>query len=167
MISSRRSAPYHNHVLTSTVAHRFSRIAPRPRPEARTAGGLQASASHMLLHDRRAGDIIFTKGLSAIAPLRLRLKYRVHTAKEGGRHAVDHPHYHLTTWAPFVSQAPVIVDVRIDDDYRAAPRLLPGDLRRDHHSSRNGPQSVPREIGCGRMPKGAEAEQGRDRLVAT
>src|SRR5215468_4885446 len=90
MISSRRSAPYHNHVLTSTVAHRFSRIAPRPRPEARTAGGLQASAGHMLLHDRRAGDIIYSKGLSAIsskvlsaiAPLRLRLKYRVHTAKK-------------------------------------------------------------------------------------
>jgi len=33
--------------------------------------------------------------------------------------------------------------------------------------SRNGLQSVQREIGCGRMPKGAEAEQGRDRLVAT
>jgi rhodanese-related sulfurtransferase len=33
-----------------------------------------------------------------------------------------------------VSQAPAIVDVRIDEDYRADPRLLPGSLRRDHRS---------------------------------
>jgi len=28
--------------------------------------------------------------------------------------------------------APAVVDVRIDDDYRADPRLVPGSLRRDH-----------------------------------
>jgi hypothetical protein len=33
-----------------------------------------------------------------------------------------------------VSQGPAIVDVRIDDHYRAAPRLLPGSLHRDHHT---------------------------------
>src|SRR5262245_40623417 len=119
MISSRRNAPYHNHVLTCTVAHRSSWIAPRPRPEARTAGGLQASASHMLLHDRRAGDIIFTKGLSAIAPFRLLSRPSCHGS---GRPAVEPRHCRLTTWAPFVSQAPAIVAVRIDYDYRAAPR---------------------------------------------
>jgi rhodanese-related sulfurtransferase len=30
--------------------------------------------------------------------------------------------------------APAIVDVRIDDDYRADPRLLPGSLRRDYRA---------------------------------
>jgi rhodanese-related sulfurtransferase len=30
---------------------------------------------------------------------------------------------------------PAIVDVRIDNDYRADPRLLPGSLRRDHRTS--------------------------------
>ncbi len=29
---------------------------------------------------------------------------------------------------------PAIVDVRIDDDYRADPRLVPGSLRQDHRS---------------------------------
>jgi hypothetical protein len=32
------------------------------------------------------------------------------------------------------SQAPAIVDSRIDDDYRADPRWLRGSLRRDHRS---------------------------------
>jgi rhodanese-related sulfurtransferase len=31
-------------------------------------------------------------------------------------------------------QAPVVVDVRIDDDYRADPRLLPGSIRRDYRA---------------------------------
>jgi rhodanese-related sulfurtransferase len=31
-------------------------------------------------------------------------------------------------------RAPTIVDVRIDDDYRADPRLLPGSFRRDHRN---------------------------------
>src|SRR5262252_3930452 len=31
-------------------------------------------------------------------------------------------------------QAPAIVDVRIDDDYRADARLLPGSLRRDYRA---------------------------------
>ena len=31
--------------------------------------------------------------------------------------------------------APAIVDVRIDDDYRADPRLLPGSIRRDHKAT--------------------------------
>jgi rhodanese-related sulfurtransferase len=31
-------------------------------------------------------------------------------------------------------QAPAIVDVRTDDDYRADPRLLPGSLRREHRA---------------------------------
>src|SRR5262245_25440885 len=30
--------------------------------------------------------------------------------------------------------APTVVDVRIDDDYRADPRLLPGSLRRDYRA---------------------------------
>jgi rhodanese-related sulfurtransferase len=33
-----------------------------------------------------------------------------------------------------LAQAPVIVDVRMDDDYRADPRLLPGSLRRDYRT---------------------------------
>ena len=32
-------------------------------------------------------------------------------------------------------QAPAVVDVRIDDDYRADPRLLPGSVRRDYRAS--------------------------------
>jgi rhodanese-related sulfurtransferase len=32
-------------------------------------------------------------------------------------------------------QAPAVVDVRIDDDYRSDPRLLPGSVRRDHRST--------------------------------
>ena len=31
---------------------------------------------------------------------------------------------------------PAIVDVRIDDDYRADPRLVPGSLRRDYRVHR-------------------------------
>src|SRR5215831_6244137 len=31
-------------------------------------------------------------------------------------------------------QAPAIIDVRTDEDYRADPRLLPGSLRRDHRA---------------------------------
>jgi len=30
--------------------------------------------------------------------------------------------------------APALVDVRIDDDYRADPRLVPGSLRRDYRA---------------------------------
>jgi rhodanese-related sulfurtransferase len=30
--------------------------------------------------------------------------------------------------------APAVVDVRIEDDYRADPRLVPGSLRRDHRA---------------------------------
>jgi hypothetical protein len=30
--------------------------------------------------------------------------------------------------------SPVVVDVRIDDDYRADPRLIPGALRRDYRT---------------------------------
>ena len=33
--------------------------------------------------------------------------------------------------------APAIVDVRIDEDYRADPRLLPGSLRRDYRAMGN------------------------------
>ena len=32
-------------------------------------------------------------------------------------------------------QAPAVVDVRIDDDYRSDPRLLPGSVRRDHRAT--------------------------------
>ena len=32
-------------------------------------------------------------------------------------------------------QAPAVVDVRIDDDYRSDPRLVPGSVRRDHRST--------------------------------
>ncbi len=31
-------------------------------------------------------------------------------------------------------QAPAFVDVRIDDDYRADPRLLPGSIRHDYRT---------------------------------
>ena len=31
-------------------------------------------------------------------------------------------------------QTPAIVDVRIDDDYRADPRMLPGSVRRDYRT---------------------------------
>jgi hypothetical protein len=30
--------------------------------------------------------------------------------------------------------APTVVDVRIDEDYRADPRLMPGSLRRDYRA---------------------------------
>src|SRR5262245_39725104 len=30
--------------------------------------------------------------------------------------------------------SPAVIDVRIDDDYRADPRLVPGSLRRDHRA---------------------------------
>ena len=33
-----------------------------------------------------------------------------------------------------IPQAPAIIDVRTDEDYRADPRLLPGSLRRDHRA---------------------------------
>jgi rhodanese-related sulfurtransferase len=33
-----------------------------------------------------------------------------------------------------VPNSPAVVDVRIDDDYRADPRLIPGSLRRDYRS---------------------------------
>jgi rhodanese-related sulfurtransferase len=33
-----------------------------------------------------------------------------------------------------VPNAPVVIDVRLDDDYRADPRLLPGSLRRDYRA---------------------------------
>jgi rhodanese-related sulfurtransferase len=33
--------------------------------------------------------------------------------------------------------SPAVVDVRIDDDYRADPRLVPGSLRRDHRAVGN------------------------------
>ena len=33
-----------------------------------------------------------------------------------------------------VANAPAIVDVRLDEDYRADPRLLPGSLRRDYRA---------------------------------
>jgi rhodanese-related sulfurtransferase len=32
-------------------------------------------------------------------------------------------------------QAPAVVDVRIDDDYRGDPRLVPGSVRRDYRAS--------------------------------
>src|SRR6516165_8948102 len=31
-------------------------------------------------------------------------------------------------------QAPAIIDVRTDEDYRVDPRLLPGSIRRDHRA---------------------------------
>ena len=66
-----------------------------------------------------------------------------------------------------VSQAPAIVDVRIDDDYRADPRLLAGSVRKRPLLGLAMGRRVPGQIGCGRVPEGAKAERMRSRLVAT
>ena len=42
--------------------------------------------------------------------------------------------------------APAVIDVRTDDDYRADPRLLPGSLRRDHRKPAF-PAVTPRKAG--------------------
>ena len=68
MISSRRSAPYHNHVLTSAIARAEFSDGRRDLNRKRGRQGFAGIASHILLHDRRAGDIISSKGLSAISP---------------------------------------------------------------------------------------------------
>ena len=44
----------------------------------------------------------------------------------------DHNSAILQTHRP--AERPAIVDVRIDDDYRADPRLIPGSLRRDYRA---------------------------------
>jgi rhodanese-related sulfurtransferase len=68
--------------------------------------------------------------------VRLRLKDRVHTPKQG-KDAM--PATTLITSNQLsrligLPSAPAVVDVRIDDDYRADPRLLPGSVRRDYRA---------------------------------
>jgi rhodanese-related sulfurtransferase len=88
-----------------------------------------------LLCDRGRDDIII--GVIRDYPVRLRLKDRVHTPKPGKGDAM--PSTTLITTSQLsrliaLPQAPAIVDVRTDDDYRADPRLLPGSLRRDYRA---------------------------------
>jgi len=58
-----------------------------------------------------------------------------------------------------VSQAPTIVDVRNDDDYRTDPRCFPAHCVETTARFRNGPQSTG-QFGCGRVPEGQKLSEG-------
>src|SRR5215471_5944109 len=70
-------------------------------------------------------------------PVRLRPKVRVHAPNPGKGDAM--PSTTLITTSQLskligLPQAPAIIDVRTDEDYRVDPRLLPGSLRRDYRA---------------------------------
>jgi rhodanese-related sulfurtransferase len=76
------------------------------------------------------------QGVIRDCPVRLRPKDRVHTPNQG-RDAM--PASTVITVAQLsrltgVPSAPAIVDVRIDEDYSADPRLMPGSVRRDYRA---------------------------------
>ena len=54
--------------------------------------------------------------------------------------------------------APAVVDVRIDEDYRADPRLLPGSLRRDYRAMGNWVPDYRGQERNRRLPARAEIE---------
>jgi rhodanese-related sulfurtransferase len=78
----------------------------------------------------------YRQGVIRDYPVRLRLKDRVH-APTGKGDAM--PATTVITVSQFsrligLPNAPAVVDVRIDDDHRADPRLLPGSMQRDYRN---------------------------------
>ena len=62
--------------------------------------------------------------------------------------------------------APTLIDVRIDEDFAADPRLIPGATRRSHPEVQDWASAVDRPIRRGGLPKRPEAERGDRRLAA-
>ena len=74
-------------------------------------------------------------GVYRDCPARLRLKDRVYTPSQGkgdAMPAITVPQFSRLLGLP---SSPAVIDVRIDDDYRVDPRLVPGSLRRDHRTT--------------------------------
>src|SRR6516225_8387538 len=100
------------------------------------AGSRPREHGSALLRSRRRGDIIWLRGYPRLPREATAERSRPHS--QSGKGTLM-PSTTLITTSQLsrlvaLPQAPAIVDVRMDDDYRADPRLLPGSLRRDYRA---------------------------------